>query len=559
VTGGLTGGLTGTGGGVGARIWARDASLWAEPGSAEAKEVAERLGWLDLPERMPAEVGRLEAFAAQVRADGLERVLVCGMGGSSLCVEVLARVFGPGGAARPPGAAAGLPVRILDSTHPDAVADAAAWAPPATSLYVIASKSGTTVEPNDFAAYFEQLARESLGGDAGSRFVAVTDPGTPLVEHARGHGWREAFLNPPDIGGRYSALSMFGLVPAALLGVDPAGLLERARRMAAACGPDVADRDNPAVTLGRFMAEQARAGRDKVTVLTPPALASFGLWVEQLLAESTGKHGTGLLPVVGEPVPDRPAEAFGGDRAFVAVGLAGARPPGAAALEAAGRPVLALDLPDGLALGGEFLRWELATAAAGHLLGVNPFDQPDVQAAKDATERVLAALARGEDALADPEEARLGGVADLTQVAAAVRGLLTHAAAGSYVALTAYVHPTDAGERVLQAIRALIRDTTGCATTVGTGPRFLHSTGQYHKGGPNTGRFLQITDTPATDPEVPGREYTFGTLIAGQAAGDRAALVAGGRRVLHVHLTRGGNLEILEEAVRVALGRSEEA
>jgi glucose-6-phosphate isomerase len=572
------------GGSIGARIWAHDTSLWTiDPdGAAEA---AQRLGWLDLPAQMRQHLPRLRAFADQVRADGLQRAVVLGMGGSSLCVEVLARTLGPDGTLRGGGAGqGGIPVRILDSTHPAAVADALAWAPPETSLYIVASKSGTTTEPNDFAAFFEAEATKAVGEDAGSRFVAITDPDTPLVAHARERGYRDVFENPPEIGGRYSALSLFGLAPAALLGIDLDGLLERAARLAAACGPDVGDDDSPGVALGRFLGDNAAAGRDKVTVLTVPELASFGLWVEQLLAESTGKQGRGLLPVVGEDA-DAPA-AYGDDRAVVTLGVGG-RQPGPAARAAGDHPTFTLDLADGLDLGAEFFRWEFATAVAGHLLGVNAFDQPDVQAAKDATKRVLAGAAEGADPLDTEREdgaegggvIRVGGIADVAPTAAALRDLLTGAAPPGYVALLAYLHPTPDTEEGLATLAATIRHATRAATTTGFGPRYLHSTGQLHKGGPDGGRFILLTETtgtyrlsasridtsdtaasrPAQPPlDVPGRDYTFATLVAAQAAGDLDALRGRGRQILHVHLTEGGDLRILHEALTVALGTGAE-
>jgi glucose-6-phosphate isomerase len=552
---------------IGVRIWARDTGLWTTEPEA-AKEVAERLGWLDLPEAMRPHLDDLHDFAHQVRADGIDRVLVCGMGGSSLCVEVLARVLGPGaegtpaepGAAGGPGTpghsargrgpAAGLPVRVLDSTHPAAVAGAAEWAVPERTLYVIASKSGTTTEPSDFAAFFEARATQALGAAAGGHFAAITDPGTVLVEHAEAFGYRRVFPNPPDIGGRYSALSLFGLVPAALLGVDLHALLERAREMALECGPDVGDEDNPGVQLGRFMAGHALAGRDKLTVLTVPELAAFGLWVEQLLAESTGKQGRGVLPVVNEP-PD-PPEAFGEDRVVVAIDYAGMSAPGASQLKALEHPVAFLGLGEGIELGAEFFRWEFATAVAGHLLGINAFDQPDVQAAKDATKRVLAELAAGGE-LPGPR-VWLRQQRDVGAVAAVLRELLAGAGPGRYVALQAYLDPAPAVEAALARVRTSIRNATRAATTVGFGPRFLHSTGQYHKGGPNTGCFIQLVDRPALDLEVPGRGYSFATLIGAQAAGDAEALEAKGRRVARIGMDGPSSLELLAEAVSVALG-----
>jgi glucose-6-phosphate isomerase len=530
------------GGPIGQRIWARDPSLWTDD-AEEAKEVLDRLGWLDLPESMRSYTAELREFADGVRDDGIDRVLVCGMGGSSLCVEVLASVLGPA-----PG---GLPVRVLDSTHPDAVAAAAAWATPERSLYLIASKSGTTTEPNDFAAFFEARATEALGGGAGRHFVAVTDPGTVLVEHGIEFGYRSVFENPPDIGGRYSALSLFGLVPASLLGVDLDALLERAREMALECGPDAADDANPGVRLGEFMGRNALAGRDKVTVLTAPALATFGLWVEQLLAESTGKHGKGLLPVVGEE--PGPVAAFGDDRAVVGVDDSGISAPGAPELKAADHPTVFLGIGEPIELGGEFFRWEFATATAGHLLGIDAFDQPDVQAAKDATKRVLAELAAGGELPAPALWLRdEHGVAP---AAATLRELLAGAAPGDYVALMAYLDPSADAEAGLQRARTTVRNATRAATTVGFGPRFLHSTGQYHKGGPDTGRFIQLVDRPSGDLDVPGREYSFGTLVAAQAAGDAEALQAKGRRLVRIGLDGPRALELFNDALASALGQ----
>jgi len=525
---------------IGPRIWARDPGLWTDDAEA-AKAVLDRLGWLDLPETMRAYVDELREFAAGVRADGIDRVLVCGMGGSSLCVEVLAGVL---------GAAHGLPVRVLDSTHPAAVATAARWAMPRRSLYVVASKSGTTTEPNDFAAFFEARAAEVLGSAAGRHFVAITDPGTVLVEHAITFGYRSVFENPPDIGGRYSALSLFGLVPAALLGVDLDALLQQAREMALECGPDADDADNPGVRLGRFMGSNALDGRDKVTVLTAPELAPLGLWIEQLLAESTGKHGRGLLPVVGE-APE-PVESFGDDRAVVGIDDAGVTAPGAAALKAADHPAMFLGLGERIELGAEFFRWEFATAVAGHLLGINAFDQPDVQAAKDATKRVLAELAAG-GGLPEPA-VWLRDERDVASVAALLRELLAGAGPGGYVALMAYLDPTDDAEDAIQRARTRIRDATLAATTVGFGPRFLHSTGQYHKGGPNAGRFIQLVDRPEADLDVPGRGYSFATLVAAQAAGDAEALEAKGRRLVRIGLDGQRALDLFADAVATALG-----
>ncbi len=551
---------------IGARIWRRDTSLWTDDADA-AKEISERLGWLDLPESMRPYVPDLHQFAREVREAGIDRVLVCGMGGSSLCVEVLAAVLG---AEREPHGRGrervgehprehlrehALPVRVLDSTHPDAVTAAAAWATPGRSLYVISSKSGTTTEPNDFAAYFEALATAELGSAAGGHFVAITDPGTALVEHAGAFGYRGVFENPPDIGGRYSALSLFGLVPAALLGVDLDALLEQAREMALECGPEVDDTTNPGVVLGRFMADNAIAGRDKVTVLTAPELSSLGLWVEQLLAESTGKQGKGLLPVVGEA--PYPTDAFGDDRAVVGIDFEGTVAPGVSELKAAEFPALFLGMGEGIELGAEFFRWEFATAVAGHLLGINAFDQPDVQAAKDATKRVLRQLARGGQ-LPEPEVV-VRGDADVRAAAELVGEVLDDAGPGRYVAVMAFIDPTPESEELLGTARKDVRDGTRAATTLGFGPRFLHSTGQYHKGGPSTGRFIQLVDVAAAGPAVPGRDYSFGTLIKAQAAGDAEALEDAGRRLVRIGLDGPRALQLFASAVAAATGRATQA
>lgn len=501
---------------LGPRVWARDQHMWGT-------DVTARLGWLDLPQTMPAHLEDLAQFAEQARADGLDRVLVCGMGGSTLCVHVLAQVLGT-----PQG---GAEVRVLDSTHPEAVAAAARWATPERTLYVIASKSGTTMEPLDFAAYFSGVAAAHLDPTlVGSRFVAITDPGTPLATHAATQHWRGVFENPPDIGGRYSALSLFGLLPATMQGSAVSDLLARARGMAEACGPAVPDVDNPGVALGQFLATQALAGRDKVTIVTVPQLASFGLWIEQLLAESTGKLNRGLIPVVDEPTG--PSEVFGPDRAVVALHLGEQSPPLAAELLAAGHPVLNLYLGDALDLGAEFYRWEFATAIAGHLLGVNAFDQPDVQTAKDATRAALE-----QDPVPDPEgTVQIRSAEDLAAAATTLGQFLSGVRPPHYVAIMAYLSPDPEIDTVLTELQTAIRQATQAATTVGYGPRFLHSTGQLHKGGPPTGVFLQVVASSQADLAIPDRDYSFGRLVAAQADGDFAALATAGRKILRMRL-----------------------
>ena len=510
---------------------------------------------------MSARITELEHLARDVREDGYRRAAVLGMGGSSLAPELFARVFGWAGGPSGSGAASadGLELRVLDSTHPDVVRGFRSWAGEQRTLFCVSSKSGTTTEPLAFHAAMGEIA-------PALDFVAITDPGTSLEELARSQEFRGIVTAPPDVGGRYSALTVFGLVPAALAGVDLAGLLAGARRMADACRePDATA--NPGLALGAFLGEAALAGRDKLTILTAPRLAAFGDWAEQLVAESTGKRDTGIVPIVGEPLaaPD----AYLDDRAFVLLTLHDDVDADlhvlADGLEAAGHPVRRIGLDDPLAVGGEFVRWEIATAVAGIVLGIDPFDQPNVQESKDATRELLEAF-RSRGALPQPmpvvSEPGLAVTADPealgetpVSVDGAIAALVRTARAGTdYVALLAYVPPDRDVEARLQRIRARIRDVTGAATTLGFGPRFLHSTGQLHKGGPDTGVFLQLTAEPAKDLPIPGWEETFGTLIAAQALGDLAALQRRGRRAVRLHLgDLDSGLARLEALVDAAL------
>ncbi|MDP9467421.1 MAG: transaldolase [Chloroflexota bacterium] len=522
---------------VAERLWARDGGLWAASGKRPEEEAA-WLGWLDLPDVMRDRIGDLERMARDVRADGYIRAAVLGMGGSSLAPELFSRVVGDALGAPPPGSA-GLELRILDSTHPDAVRGFREWAESGRTLFCVSSKSGSTTEPNAFHA---AMAAHAPALD----FVAITDPGTPLAELARAQGFRGIVDGPRDVGGRFSALSVFGLLPAALHGVDLAGLMSRAGRMAEACRLPAPE--NPGLELGAALGEAALAGRDKLTILTSPRLASVGDWIEQLVAESTGKSGHGIVPVVGEPIGA--AEGYGADRQFVFITLADDPAPLlprlAAELEGLGHPGLHIELADPLEIGAEFVRWEVATAAVGILLGIDPFDQPDVQEAKDATRALLDAYRR-DGALPQPTAlvaergmAAYGVPATLgdepVTVDGALRALMETGSEGDYFAILAYL-PADAGTvEQLQRIRGLVRDETGMATTLGFGPRFLHSTGQLHKGGPASGIFLQLTAEPRRDLPIPGWQESFGILIAAQAAGDLAALQHRGRRVLRLHL-----------------------
>ena len=457
-------------------------------------------------------------FVAEARV-GTERLVVLGMGGSSLAPYVFSETF---------GSAAGYPrVEVLDSTEPSAVAATAARSDPARTLFIVSSKSGTTLEPNIFFDYFFEHATRELGDRAGERFLVITDPGSALEKVALSRRVRRIFPGDPRIGGRYSALSHFGLVPAAFLGVDVVELVERARTMAEACrasGPQ-----NPGLLLGAAIGAEALAGRDKLTFSIGPPADRFGMWLEQLIAESTGKEGRGILPVEGEPLGG--PEAYGSDRFFVRYDTKGRNDPDAAArldrLVANGHSALSFILQDSLDLGAEMFRWEFATAMAGQLLGINPFDQPNVQEAKDRTEAILS----GPPGAAAAPPAK--GV-DEEELA----GLLASLRPGDYFAITAYLNDTPETEASLQGIRLQVRNAKRVATTVGYGPRFQHSTGQLHKGGPANGVFLQVTCDPSLEARIPGRPFGFDRVVAAQADGDLASLQSRGRRVMRAHLPK---------------------
>ncbi len=522
---------------AGSRVWAKDASLWP---AAPASDVRDRLGWLQLPELMHHELEELNAFAEQARAEGIRHIVVLGMGGSSLAPDVFARMH---------VAAPGYPeLLVLDSTHPDAVTALAHRIDLRRSLFLVSSKSGTTIEPLSFFHYFWD-ALATLGLPPDQHFVAITDPGTPLVQLATDRGFRETFLALPTVGGRYSALTHFGLVPAALAGVDIRTVLDRARTMALRCGPEVSAPENPAVVLAAVLGELAVHGRDKVTFYASPGFAPFPDWVEQLIAESTGKIGKGIVPVVDEPM--LPPEFYGSDRLFVEVEADGSPDPLVAAhtarLEASGQPVVRLSVPDRRDLGEEFFRWEFAVALAGSVVGIDPFDQPDVEFAKELARTAMAAPP-GTSADAGVVTHR---VAELTGLRTALTAWRGSCRPGDYVALQAYLAPTPEIRSALDALRTKILRQLRVATTLGFGPRFLHSTGQLHKGGPPTGLFLQIVDTPRHDVPVPDTDYTFGQLIRAQAIGDYRALTQRGRRVLRVDLAEDvtGGLARLTEAL----------
>ena len=517
------------------RLWEKDGSLWGA--DREHQRVARnRLGWLDSPETMRAELPGLEAFAAGLRADGFTHAVLLGMGGSSLAPEVLRETFGP-------PASRGPDLLVLDSTDPGAVAAVERAIDLERTLFIPSSKSGTTTETLAFLEYF--WAKRP----AGAQFAAITDPGTPLQRLADERGFRQVFLNPPDIGGRYSAVSFVGLVPAAILDLDMGRLLERARAMADACRPSVPPDQNPGVHLGAVIGAVARTGRDKLTLVCSPAIASFGYWVEQLIAESTGKEGKGIVPVEGEQLG--PPEVYGDDRLFVYLrlrdGADSAQDAAVAALAAAGRPVVRIDLADRSDLGGEFVRWEVTTAAASALLGINAFDEPNVQESKDNTRRLLqeyeerGALPSEQPLLDDglqlfaapPTADALRGAPD---PATALARFLETVKPGDYLAITAYLPRTPAHEAALTTLRTALRDRLKVATTLGYGPRFLHSTGQLHKGGPPRGVFLQLTHDDPTDRPVPGAPYSFRVLEQAQALGDLQSLQSRRLPALRVHL-----------------------
>jgi transaldolase/glucose-6-phosphate isomerase len=510
-----------------ARLFAKDHTLWSDE---PQPEILDRLGWLTLPETMRPALTGISAFADDVRRDGTRHVVLLGMGGSSLAPEVFQRTFGN---------APGHPeVIVLDSTHPAAVRDVERRIDLDATLFLVSSKSGTTIEPLSLFRYFWSRVAERTG-TPGRRFAAITDPGTPLVDLAGEHGFRKVFETPPDVGGRYSALSHFGLVPAALIGVPPSDLLDRASEMAAAL--------DPALSLGATLGELAATGRDKATFLTSASLAALPAWMEQLIAESTGKGGTGILPVAGEPAGS--PEVYGEDRVFVYLAMRGESDTAQAAavdtLEAGGYPVVRITLDTPADLAAEMFRAEVATAMAGSVLGIHPFNQPDVQRAKELATQAMAA---GDEETNIPEV----GADHPAKLTDAVRELLQEAGRGDYLAIQAFLAPTVDTAAALQEGRVAVRDRLRIATTLGFGPRFLHSTGQFHKGGPNTGLFIQVVDHAAPELEVPGRGFGFGRLVSAQADGDYLALAAGGRRVLRVCVGDDvpGGLENLADAMR---------
>lgn len=513
-----------------ARLWAHDATLWKDDEKSQ-EFIRSFVGWLRVPEKMRDHVEDLHELADEVKTE-FDHIVLLGMGGSSLCPEVLRRSFG-----RDPG----FPeLIVLDSVLPVMVRGVESRIDPAKTLFLVSSKSGGTIEPNTLLAIFWEKVVATKGDAAGRNFIAITDEGTSLAKEAEAKGFRRTFINPSDIGGRYSALSFFGLVPAALMGLDVSALLDRADEAMNASGPANAPEHNPAAMLGAAMGTLAKAGRDKLTLVVSDSIAGLGLWIEQLVAESTGKEGRGILPVAGEPAV--PVSQYSGDRFFVGMAMAGDESVDARLdeIEKAGHPTMAFTLHDGYDLASQFFVWEVATALAGAVIGINPFNQPNVQAAKDITGEVLDSMIRGDAREPDP-----------SFDPAAFAAHVAKAGEGDYVALLAYVSENAEHDRLLAEIRERIIATRVVATTSGYGPRYLHSTGQLHKGGAATGLFVILTADEAEDVPVPGKNYTLEMLARAQPVGDVKALESRDRRVLRVHLGRdvAGNLARLRDAI----------
>ena len=540
------------------RLWSKDASLWT------GRDEGAWLGWLDIAGDELRDAAQLRDFGQELRESGFSDVLLLGMGGSSLGPEVLAKSL---------GSAPGYPkLHVLDSTDPDQVRRFESGIDVARTAFIVSSKSGTTLEPNVLMDYFFARVSDAVGDAAGRNFVAVTDPGSQLQKTAEDSGFRHVFFGVPSIGGRFSVLSKFGLVPLAASGHDVRTFLELAAAMAKACGPKTPPAENPGVSLGLTIGVLALNGRDKLTVLASPPIAAFGAWIEQLVAESTGKKGRGVIPIADEPPGD--VSAYGTDRLFVY--LRDERQPDTAqdkaadALERRGHPLVRIRLHSPAAIAQEFFRFEIATAVAGAILGINPFDQPDVEASKVATRAVTEAFEKtgalpretpvfeknGVALYTDPDNTeKLRKLGAATTLESWLKAHFARLNGGDYFALIAYLDAAAARLTALQSLRATIRDRTHVATCLQFGPRFLHSTGQAYKGGPNTGVFLQITAQPTLDLAVPGRRASFGVIEAAQAAGDFQVLAERGRRVLRAHIAADVDRGIaaIAAAARLAL------
>jgi len=538
-----------------ARLWQKDASLWSNT------DENKWLGWLSITEEQLTNLGTLKQLAIEVKKAKFKHVLLLGMGGSSLCPEVLRMTFGK---------IAGFPeLHVLDSTDPAQIKALEKKLDLKKTLCIVSSKSGSTLEPNIFKQYFFERVKKAVGEKlVGSRFIAVTDPGSKMQQVAEADKFWKIFAGDPSIGGRYSALSNFGMVPGAAMGMDLGKFLKTTQEMVKACGADSAADSNPGVILGTIMGVAANHGRDKITIITSPGISDLGAWLEQLIAESTGKIGKGIIPVDREKL-SKP-DLYGSDRLFAYLRLANkpnkAQDAAVAAIEKAGHPVVRITLPNTYALGQEFFRWEIATAVAGSIIGINAFNQPDVEASKIETKKLTSQyestgslppespffVAKDTKLFADDKNtAALSGGKTLGEI---LQTHLSRIGAGDYFAVLGYVPMNAENEKALQAIRMSVRDAKKVATCLGFGPRFLHSTGQAYKGGPNSGVFLQITCDDASDLAVPGQKYTFGVVKAAQARGDFAVLAERGRRALRLHL--GKNLKSGLNALAKAVTRS---
>jgi transaldolase / glucose-6-phosphate isomerase len=541
------------------RLWDRDASLWT--GTDESNW----LGWLDIVEEQSAQQEHLQKFAKEVQTRGFEHILLLGMGGSSLCPEVLRMTFGH---------IPHFPVlHVLDSTDPAQVKAFEHQIDIGKTLFIVSSKSGSTLEPNIFKQYFFERAKQTVGAhQAGRHFIAITDPGSKMQQVADSDKFLHVFFGRPSIGGRYSALSNFGMIPAAAIGLDTKKFLSRAAEMVRACGPSAAVQENPGAALGVILGAAATAGRDKVTIITSPGISDLGAWLEQLLAESTGKIGKGIIPVDRERLGS--PDVYGNDRLFAYLRLENDahtdQDAQLDALEKAGQPVVRITMPDTYDLGAEFFRWEIATAVAGAIIGINAFNQPDVEASKLATRSLTSEYEKtgslpsekpffedsGIKLFSDEKNAaELTKAATDKSLAGYLKAHLSRIKAGDYFAVLAYIQMNAEHERALQEIRHGVRDSKHVATCLGFGPRFLHSTGQAYKGGPNTGVFLQITCDDSVQLPVPGQKYTFGIVKAAQARGDFQVLAERGRRALRLHLAGDlkAGLARLQSAVQAAL------
>ena len=539
-----------------ARLWQKDASLWSNT------DENHWLGWLTIADEQLANLNSFKQFAAEVKKAKFKHVLLLGMGGSSLCPEVLRMTYGK---------IAGFgELHVLDSTDPAQIKALEKKLDLKKTLCIVSSKSGSTLEPNIFKQYFFERVKNAVGEKGvGSRFIAVTDPGSKMQQVAEGDKFWKIFAGVPSIGGRYSALSNFGMVPAAAMGLDLAKFLKSTEEMTKACGANNSPDENPGVLLGTILGVAANHGRDKITIITSPGVHDLGAWLEQLIAESTGKIGRGIIPVDREKLA-KPA-AYGNDRVFAYLTLAGktnkAQDAAVAAIEKAGHPVVRITLPNTYALGQEFFRWEIATAVAGSIIGIDAFNQPDVEASKVETRKLTGEyestgslppespflVSKEAKLFADPQNvSALSGGKTLTEV---LKTHLSRLGAGDYFAVLGYIPMNSENEKTLQAMRTAVRDAKKVATCLGFGPRFLHSTGQAYKGGPNSGVFLQITCDDASDLPVPGQKYTFGVVKAAQARGDFAVLAERGRRALRVHLGKNlkSGLAGLGKAVSAAL------